>query len=484
MLKVHILCTGVRYGHGEGVFYDHFKNAWMQQPSQLPIIGEGNNLIPTIHVRDLSGITKKLVSEKIEKPYIFAIDRTKRPTQKRIIQAISTGIGTGKVRNFAPDDISDSIIWKDYLRINLKMKTSDVFKDKEPVEGEEEEEGADAKLKFPWHCEKGIVENAKQLNKEFNEARELKPVKVFITGPPASGKTFYSEIIQKYYNIPRVHVKEITDKCFEMAKTEEEEGLAAEVKAKVDELKDAAVAKIEEERAERGDDDEEAPEIDRDALPIRIPNDLIFRLLKMRLQENDCQNRGYILDGFPRNYKDCQNVFLLKEKKFDPETGEEIEEEEPELEEGQEKSWEGYIIDPSIFPDSCIVLKQTDEFLIDRVRNLPEESIVGSHYNMADMKRRLKIYREENQSKIAEPSAHDFYREHNIQLFIKDAAIDNEVVFNSIKIYIERVSASLFLNFCLRWVLPITSFTKRRSKSQRGESSSSNPNLNSLSKSH
>jgi hypothetical protein len=54
------------------------------------------------------------------------------------------------------------------------MKTSDAFKDKEPPEGEEEEEGADAsKFKFPWFCEKGILENAKQLNIEFNVARDL-----------------------------------------------------------------------------------------------------------------------------------------------------------------------------------------------------------------------------------------------------------------------------------------------------------------------
>jgi len=33
-----------------------------------------------------------------------------------------------------------------------------------------------------------------------------------------------------------------------MSKTEEEDGLAAEVKAKIEELRDAAVAKIEEER--------------------------------------------------------------------------------------------------------------------------------------------------------------------------------------------------------------------------------------------
>ena len=30
MLKVHILCGGIRYGHGEGAFYTHFQNAWTQ----------------------------------------------------------------------------------------------------------------------------------------------------------------------------------------------------------------------------------------------------------------------------------------------------------------------------------------------------------------------------------------------------------------------------------------------------------------------
>jgi hypothetical protein len=68
-------------------------------------------------------------------------------------------------------DIADSIMWKDYLSINLKLKTSDVFNDKEAPEGEEPEEAELAKLKFPWHSEKGILENSLMLNKEFNEQR-------------------------------------------------------------------------------------------------------------------------------------------------------------------------------------------------------------------------------------------------------------------------------------------------------------------------
>jgi len=53
--------------------------------------------------------------------------------------------------------------------------------------------------------------------------RGLNPVKIFVTGPPASGKTFYSEKIQHYYNIPRVHVGQLTAEVIRMADLEEEE---------------------------------------------------------------------------------------------------------------------------------------------------------------------------------------------------------------------------------------------------------------------
>jgi hypothetical protein len=84
-LKIHILCCGIRYGNGESVFYDHFQKAWMQQPDFLNVIGTGENLIPTIHVNDIGRITNRLVMKEMTKEYIFAVDRTKKPTQKNII---------------------------------------------------------------------------------------------------------------------------------------------------------------------------------------------------------------------------------------------------------------------------------------------------------------------------------------------------------------------------------------------------------------
>ena len=46
------------------------------------------------------------------------------------------------------------------------------------------------------------------LNEEFNKFRGLNPVKVFISGPPASGKSHYGQKISEYYNIPHVTVKD------------------------------------------------------------------------------------------------------------------------------------------------------------------------------------------------------------------------------------------------------------------------------------
>jgi adenylate kinase len=148
-----------------------------------------------------------------------------------------------------------------------------------------------------------------------------------------------------------------------MAKIEEsEDELVNEIKAKIEELKDAMVAQIEESRPE----DAEPEEIDREKLQVRLPDEILFKLLKIRLTENDCRNRGYILDGYPRTYKHAREIFLYKPKKIVD--GEEVEEDEPELEEGEEKSYEGYVSNPDIFPKSVIVLQGDDEFLINRVK--------------------------------------------------------------------------------------------------------------------
>ena len=202
LLRVHILCSGIRYGFGENIFYHHFQRAWIQNPASLQVTGSGSNLVPTIHIQDLAALVRRIVIEAPRHyPYIFAVDKTKRPTQKRIVTSISKCMGTGKVETdvqFPPGQMPN---WADRLSINLLIKSSDAFKDGKLTAAEEEDENLEEEQKeqllkdrkFLWHCQSGIIGNMTKLNQEFNERRGLNPVKIFVSGPPASGKTFYSD---------------------------------------------------------------------------------------------------------------------------------------------------------------------------------------------------------------------------------------------------------------------------------------------------
>lgn len=198
------------YGKGEQVFYNHFKKAWLQAPLNLPYIGDGENWIPTIHVIDLARLVKRIVEIKPEHYYVFAVDRTRKPTQKRIVSAISSGIGTSLTESVDLESVVDED-WAEYFNVNIKMKTSWVMRDLEPPEDAEDQEAAAKALKFPWHCEKGILGNTWLLNDEFNKYRGLNPVKIFLSGPPASGKSFFSQQLSHYYNIPHVNVQSAVD---------------------------------------------------------------------------------------------------------------------------------------------------------------------------------------------------------------------------------------------------------------------------------
>jgi len=42
-------------------------------------------MVPTIHVTDLARMVKRVYESKPERRYIFGIDNTKKPTQKKLI---------------------------------------------------------------------------------------------------------------------------------------------------------------------------------------------------------------------------------------------------------------------------------------------------------------------------------------------------------------------------------------------------------------
>jgi len=37
----------------------------------------------------------------------------------------------------------------------------------------------------------------------------------------------------------------------------------------------------------------------------------LIKLFQLKLNENLYKNRGFVLDGFPKSYNDCKNLFLI-----------------------------------------------------------------------------------------------------------------------------------------------------------------------------
>jgi adenylate kinase len=149
MLRTYIICPGFVYGCGEDFFYDYFKMAWVQKPLKLPIIGDGNNSIPTIHILDLANLIKRVVDKKPISKYILAVDRTKNKSLKSVISAISKCAGNGLVEHIDFSNVYEIPCYNELI-VNLEMKTSEVLDDhKEDFE----DKGDFERRRFKWHCE-------------------------------------------------------------------------------------------------------------------------------------------------------------------------------------------------------------------------------------------------------------------------------------------------------------------------------------------
>lgn len=75
--------------------------------------------------------------------------------------------------------------------------------------------------------------------------------------------------------------------------------LSDEIKAKIEELKDIEVAAYEKTRKKKD------PDLDRNQLKPRLPEDILRRIVKAKISSPACMNKGFIMDGYPRNSADA-----------------------------------------------------------------------------------------------------------------------------------------------------------------------------------
>jgi hypothetical protein len=386
-LNIIVICAGIPYGNCETVFNYFFKSAWLQSPEALPYFTTGENLIPTIHVKDLAKIVKKILrGTKPETNYIFAIDQTQDKSLKNIISSISRGVGSGLTlsinsdeseaisTNFTSQDfyIDQTIYeknqlnliltqgeytWKNFLNFDIKLTPSKFI----------EEE-------FEWHCGNGIPGKIEMLLKEFAKFRKLRPLKIILNCTDNNLRKFYANKISQFFNIPVINYEKIMEVLTINSDNLSEEEFI--MKQKYLNLK---------EKLEFINNNPDF--VNEENLLLCDANEIMIEALKFLLRENESRNRGYVLEGMPVNMEEIMRLYYKKEE-IVPEGGEmeEAEIEEAENQEGDVGNMEN--IDQEEKDDENNLEEKNDE------NNLEEKN---------DEKNDENNLEEKNQSKDEQP---------------------------------------------------------------------------------
>jgi len=349
-----VVAAGLTYGMEESVFHFLFKSAWHGNVDALQCYGTGENILPTIHVKDLAAVLQNICDSRPKTRYLVAVDDSQL-TLMEIVKAVSVALHNGKVRCVSRED---SLLIKDleqadfdHLLLNLRM---DAVYIKES-------------MNITWQSEGGIAENIPNLVKEFKDSRKLQPIRICLLGPPAVGKSFIAEKLCKHYKIHQITVKEVIDEAIEALKRS-----AARIDAPEEEEEDDGKAQEDSDLLEKINENRQ----ENDG---RLDDEFVVQFFKDKLHSKPCQNQGFVLDGYPKTYEQAKALFVPLE---------DIEELEQESKNPQ--------FDKLIMPEVLVSMEAPDEFLRDRVMNLPEKLIEGTHNTEEKLNKRLIVFRENN----------------------------------------------------------------------------------------
>ncbi|NXD34417.1 KAD7 kinase, partial [Copsychus sechellarum] len=357
----YIVTSGHQYGAEEGLFHYFFKMCWLGETPAIPVFGDGKNIIPTIHIHDLAVVLQNVAEHKPDFQYVLAVD-TSMHTLEELVKSISKNIGPGKIEKIPKEDafLSKELtqMQLDMLFVNLRM---------EPFYVKEN-------FNIKWVAEAGLIENIAQVIMEYKQTRGLMPLKVFIHGPPGSGKSTIAKELCKHYKLHYIWINDvISEKIAYLEKIVAKE--ADRVEEKVGEGE-------EDNEQEEGENIEAAKEL-LDAIKENmeqnkgnLDDEYLIKIMKDKLMSMPCRNQGYVLDGFPETYE--QAVDLFKE--------------------GEEEEAKGKMpkFNQIIIPEFIFSLTASDEFLTNRIINLPEMKAAGSRYTEDQFLQSLRHFRKLN----------------------------------------------------------------------------------------
>ncbi|KFM08613.1 Adenylate kinase 7, partial [Aptenodytes forsteri] len=349
--STYIVASGHQYGAGEGVLHYFFKIGWLSETPAIPVFGDGNNFIPTIHVLDLAAVLQNIADHRPRFHYILAVDVSMHTLQE-LIKCISKNVGPGKIEKIPKENafLSKELtqMHLDMLLVNLRMESMFLKES----------------FNIKWVAQAGLVENIEQIVKEYKQSRGLLPLKVCIHGPPGVGKSTIAEELCKHYKLHHIKINDVISETIANLVVGEEGEDDEEEEGKNVEAAHELLARIKESMEQNAG---------------RLDDQYVVKFVKDELKSMPCRNQGYVLDGFPETYDQAKDLFNL-----------ESEDEEEEIRGKIPKC------DKLITSEFVISLTASDEFLINRIINLPERIVAGTHYTQDRFLQSLNLFREFN----------------------------------------------------------------------------------------
>ncbi|XP_015245717.1 PREDICTED: adenylate kinase 7-like [Cyprinodon variegatus] len=349
-LKGYVVGAGLQYGMGEDIFHYFFKVSWLLQDPKVPIFGNGTNYIPMIHVGDLGRVIQNVIKLKPKSKYILAVDESHN-TLEDVVKAISNVLGPEKVCKVPLEDAITMKAFKpeelDCLSINLRMDAavdSDTFS-------------------FNWICRDGMVENMENIADEYKRARQLLPIKIFLVGPPAAGKTTVAEKLCQLYKLNHINISRMIEEKTTKLK---------------DLINEAELDDVHEEAAAAAQQQLEIINQSMEKNQGQLDESLIFEILREKLYSKPCRNQGFVLDGFPETFEQAKVIFS---------------DEEP-VSQDSELISKIPRYNKIITPEHVFVLEASDDFLMRRVQGLPQSTAEKMSYTQEEFVPRLARYRQ------------------------------------------------------------------------------------------
>ncbi|OCT65035.1 hypothetical protein XELAEV_18041277mg [Xenopus laevis] len=351
--STYVVASGLPYGAEEGILHTFFREAWLGETPALQVFGDGSNYIPLIHINDLAGVVQNIADQRPRTHYLVAVDDSVH-TLEEIVKCISISLGPGKIQKvpkenaFLRKELKQLDV--DYLLVNLRMEA--VF--------------LKENFNINWVTQTGLVENVELVIKEFKQTRGLLPIRICILGPPAVGKTTAADLICKHYKLHHIKIKDVITEAIEKlerlvkSSEEEEEEEGEEPTENWQELLDT----VKENMDQNGG---------------RLDDTYVIKFMREKLKSMPCQNQGFVLDGYPKTYEQAKELFNSEEG-----------------EEEEESRGKAPPFDKTITPDFVFSLDASDDFLKNRVINLPESVVVGTHYAQDRFLRSLATFRDLN----------------------------------------------------------------------------------------